>query len=649
MNFGEQLLKRGEESVMKNRLVLVAVMLVATGMLTQRDGHAQAIPGPSGVPGGAILSGTIRSADGKAMEGVTVSARTAGSKITTSVFTDAEGVYVFPPMENGDYRVWAQTVGYSTAHGQAQLNGSGVARRNFSLSTAPTQTVARQMTGSDWFASLPESTIEERRIKQVFKTSCTGCHLPSYVLQNRFDKKGWLTILDYMKSFTVDGNRLPPGRGPLPIIEFHQDDLAEYLAKYRGPDANALKPVIVSRPQGDATLAVITEYRIDPANTPGEYPAQDGSDWSEGTPTSSAFTKGTHDVEIDLDGNIWVVDSFENARRTYARIDARTGEVKNFQQLDSEGKVRPSHGIRRDDNGVLWFDLRVQAENDKESLARLDPRTEEIKVYTPPEGMSGVGGSVDIDGKGKVWASARTGALQFDPLTEKFTEFKSPQFRTDNGTGNTYGVAADSQGNGYWAQMAIDVVGRANFATGEVTEIKMPPRREFLEILTAEEREFYSKAPSEWNSTFPWSQGPRRLGGDRTGDAVWVANWWGENLAKIDIHTGKVTQYPVPNKHSGPYAAVVDKNHVVWVNMMNNDSVGRFDPKTEKWTEYMLPTRGAESRHIAVLDKGGQTTVVVPYWRSSKVARLQFRTRQQIQQLKAQVGNAAQGLQADVR
>jgi streptogramin lyase len=77
--------------------------------------------------------------------------------------------------------------------------------------------------------------------------------------------------------------------------------------------------------------------------------------------------------------------------------------------------------------------------------------------------------------------------------------------------------------------------------------------------------------------------------------------------------------------------------------------VGRFDPKTEQWTEYMLPTRGAESRHIAVLDKGGQTTVVVPYWRSSKVARLQFRTRQQMEQSKAQVRNATQGLQAEAR
>ena len=632
---------------MRNPLVLLAVLLVSIGIVGQRDASSQGIPGPDGVPGGGILTGTIRSTDGQVMEGITVSARTEGSTITTSVFTDEEGVYVFPPMDDGDYRIWAQTVGYATAHAQAQLSGSEVARRNFSLATASTQEVTRQMNGADWSASLPESTFQERRIKQVFKTSCTGCHPPSYVLQNRFDKAGWLAIIDFMKVINLAGSLPEPDKTPLPIIEHHREELAEYLAKYRGPDPDALKPVIVSRPKGEANLAIVTEYLIEPASTPGEYPPQDGSDWSEGTPTSLGFARGTHDVEMDLAGNIWVVDSFPNHHRTYARIDAKTGEVKSFKQLDVEGNVRPSHGLRRDQNGILWFDLRTRADNDKQSLARLDPLTEEIKVFTPPEGMSGVGGSIDIDGKGKVWASARTGALQFDPDTETFTEFKSLQFRTEEGTGNTYGVAADSQGNGYWAQMAIDVVGRANFATGEVTEIKMEPRSEYMEIATEEDRKVYADAGSVWNSAMPWAQGPRRLGGDRTGDAVWVANWWGENLARIDIHTSKVTYYPVPGEHSGPYAAVVDRNHIVWVNMMNNDSVGRFNPETEQWTEYMLPTRGTETRHIAVLDQSYPPTVVVPYWRSSKVARLQFRTRQDLQRLKAQLNNGTQGLQAD--
>ena len=44
------------------------------------------------------------------MEGVTVSARATGSSITTSVFTDADGQYFFPPLSEGRHKVWAQAV-----------------------------------------------------------------------------------------------------------------------------------------------------------------------------------------------------------------------------------------------------------------------------------------------------------------------------------------------------------------------------------------------------------------------------------------------------------------------------------------------------------------------------------------------------------
>ena len=44
----------------------------------------------------ALLSGTIKSSDGKAMGGVTVSAKPDGGTITTTVFTDDAGQYYFP-------------------------------------------------------------------------------------------------------------------------------------------------------------------------------------------------------------------------------------------------------------------------------------------------------------------------------------------------------------------------------------------------------------------------------------------------------------------------------------------------------------------------------------------------------------------------
>ena len=633
----------------KPRILWLAALTVGLGLGGAIEAVSQRTAGTGAPPSGTLLAGTIRAAGGGALEGVTVSARAEGKTITTSVFTDEDGLYIFPSLDRGKYRVWAQAVGFDTGRAAVNLDAAGAAHQDFALQNA--RDVTRQMTGADWFASLPEETIQDRRVKHVFKTNCTGCHLPAYVLQNRFDKTGWRAIIDLMKMVNVSGTYFGLDRPPWPIIHYQEEALVDYLAKVRGPGPSPMKLNLVSRPKGEATLAVVTEYDIEPAGTPGEYAAQDGSDWSEGVPSSLNLVRGTHDIEIDFAGNIWVVDSFPNPRRTYARIDRKTGEVTTYKVPDEKGKVRTSHGIRKDQNGILWFNLSGAAEEGVEgglgSLARLDPTTGKLDMYTPPKGMSGVGGAIDVDGKGKIWASTRGGGIRFDPDTGKFTDFKSLQFVTADGIGTTYGVAADSLGNGYWAEMSLDIVGRADFATGKVTEIKMPPRSERMEIVTEEDRKVYSMSGSDWNSAVPWAQGPRRLGGDRTGNAVWVANWWGENLAKIDIRTSKVTQYPVPSKDSGPYAVVVDKNHVVWVNMMNNDSVGRFDPATEKWTEYMLPTHGAETRHIAINDRVSPTEVVVPYWRSSKAARLQFRTKQDVQALKEQL--KTQRLQAQSR
>jgi hypothetical protein len=92
----------------------------------------------------------------------------------------------------------------------------------------------------------------------------------------------------------------------------------------------------------------------------------------------------------------------------------------------------------------------------------MDPKTERLDVFIPPTGMSPTGGAttVDYDGKGKIWSSSPDGALRFDPDTGQFTEFKSITYKTPNGTGVTYGAAADRDGNGWWAEMVLDIIGK---------------------------------------------------------------------------------------------------------------------------------------------------------------------------------------------
>jgi hypothetical protein len=53
------------------------------------------------VPGGTKLRGAVKTLEGKSLEGVTVSIRGEGKTFVTTVFTNQQGVYVFPSLEKG--------------------------------------------------------------------------------------------------------------------------------------------------------------------------------------------------------------------------------------------------------------------------------------------------------------------------------------------------------------------------------------------------------------------------------------------------------------------------------------------------------------------------------------------------------------------
>ena len=152
-------------------------------------------------PDGTLLTGTVKSAAGAKMSGVTVSAKLEGATITTSVFTDEEGAYYFPAMSAGRYEVWAQADGFEMARGAVDL--AATKHQDFELKA--TKDFAQQLSGDQMLASLPEDTPDDRRLKRVFRNSCTSCHQPNYILQNKFDEKGWTAVLEVMKRVNVAG------------------------------------------------------------------------------------------------------------------------------------------------------------------------------------------------------------------------------------------------------------------------------------------------------------------------------------------------------------------------------------------------------------------------------------------------------------
>jgi streptogramin lyase len=583
----------------------------------------------------AILSGAITSAAGEKMGGVTVSAKPEGATITTTVFTDADGRYFFPPMPAGRYRVWAQAVSFETQKGEVDLAASKA--QDFSLK--PMKDYFRQLPGDLVLAGLPEDNDSDKKMKRIVRTVCTGCHTPSYVLQHRFDEAGWNAILELMKHVNVYGIYQGPDHKATGVIDYNQKELAAYLAKARGPGEGGMKVTLRPRPSGEAARVVFREYDvpIDPdAGITPEQIGNDGSDWSLGTPSTLIPGYGVHDAWLDLDGNIWFTCNIPNRHVTVARIDPRTGVVKPIKVNGQNGLAAPTHGLTRDPNGILWFNVNPG----KGGLGRLDPKTEKIQVYIPPQGMAPTGGAttVDFDGKGFIWSSSPFGALRFDPETEKFIEFKSVTYKTNNGTGVTYGLAADRDGNGWWAEMTLDIIGRGDPVSGKASEIRLPPVQAELDRASAADKAFYADyAPPDFNSPFPWSQGPRRMGTDKNADVLWVGNSWGASLARIDTKTQELSFVPLPGAQQ-PYHAAVDAGHNVWTNAWMTDQVLRYDPAAKSWTAFDMPTRGSEARYVSLLERDGKMQVVLPYFRARKVAVMSFRSEADLAALKAQAG-----------
>src|SRR5262249_1631718 len=142
-----------------------------------------------------------------------------------------------------------------------------------------------------------------------------------------------------------------------PVIAHFKDELARYLAEMRGPAPSPMKFTRLPRPRGAAARVVITEYDIQPPETPDQFVAQDGSDWAEGVP-SGFYALGLHDMAVDFNGNAWVNHAVANPNRTYAKVDTHTGRVTNFKVTGGkDGLLRGSHGMTIGPDGIIWMNV----------------------------------------------------------------------------------------------------------------------------------------------------------------------------------------------------------------------------------------------------------------------------------------------------
>jgi virginiamycin B lyase len=264
---------------------------------------------------------------------------------------------------------------------------------------------------------------------------------------------------------------------------------------------------------------------------------------------------GAHDVWADPapGGPVWF-----SAQRSgeLGRLDPRSGKV----EMIPLGARSSPHGVILDAEGAPWL-----TDGGQNAIVRVDPKTRAVKAWALPEstGYANLNTAI-FDKSGVHWFTGQSGYYgRLDPKTGDLKVFDAPGGR------GPYGIHATPEGTVYYASLAGSHIARIDAASGKVTVIEPPTRR----------------------------QGARRVWSDSRG-LVWVAEWNSGQLSRYDPKTGAWAQWKAPGESPRVYAVYVDERDKVWVAEWTAQAMLRFDPATQKFESFRSSTATANVRQI---------------------------------------------------
>ena len=519
---------------------------------------------PASAQTSAALTGQVTSAEEGAMEGVLVSAKKAGSTVTITVVSDAQGNYSFPAakLEPGQYSLRIRAVGYDLDR-PANVSVAAQQPAKQDLKLRKTEDLAAQLSNGEWLASFPGNDQQKNAM-----LGCVGCHTLERVARSTHTPDDFIHVtLPRMQGYVNQsipaapqlrrGERRMEERGDQRVQVYR--GMADFLGSVNlssGSQWNyALKPL--PRPKGRSTRVVITEYDL-----PRE-------------------TIQPHDVVVDADGIAWY-SSF--GEQFLGRLDPKTGKATEYPlPLHKPGFPTGSLGLRTDKAGDLWLGNMYQA-----TMVKFDRKSETFKFFPlPPEQnidaaqvnmVSPQSSHVD----GKVWSQNNgfAGVHRLDLATGQIETWEPFKDAPKGEPHNIYDVVPDSKNNVYFTDFRQKHIGRIDAKTGEI---------KLFAILT----------PSP----------ALRRGQMDAQDRLWFGEYRGDKIGMFDTKTEKFTEWSMPTRWTNPYDVTLDKNEEAWTGSMLNDRVVRLNTKSGDFTEYLLP-RSTNIRRVFV----DNSTTPVTFW-----------------------------------
>lgn len=270
-----------------------------------------------------------------------------------------------------------------------------------------------------------------------------------------------------------------------------------------------------------------------------------------------------HDPLATPDGAIWWTGQFASV---IGRLDPKTGQMKEYK---TKTPGSGPHGLTADKDGDIWF-----TGNFKGYVGKLDPRTGDITEYPTNDPAARDPHTPIFDQKGTLWFTLQ-GANMVGRLNPKTGEMKlvtSPTPRS-----NPYGMVVTSKGVPIFCEFGANKIASVDPDTMAIKEYELPAK---------EAR-------------------PRRIA-ISSDDAIWYSDYGRGYLGRLDTKTGKVTEWPSPGgPRSLPYG-IASIHDVIWYSEsgVKPNTLVRFDPKTEKFQTWKIPSGGGVVRNVSVTRDG---------------------------------------------
>ena len=472
--------------------------------------------------------GMVRSSQGNPLEGIMVQLISQKTSIRTTVYTNELGKYEFPKLETGDYTLRVPRPLEFRRYQKDSVRVDGA--------MALGEMVLERVTDAEFLPPTPDILPQLTEAEWLSNLPGTGQEKQTFTNQC-----GW---------------GCHSGQNPF-RSRFDEQSWRAIIHRMNDYSGRILvDPRQIRRPQDAADKEMIVKWLSSVRGPDAQNPPFKVFPRPHGPATRAIVTEyelpwiGTevHDVAGDANGNVWFTI---NKSPFIGKLDPKSGKVTSYRIPTVEGKNPGAHWIRVDKDGIVWFSTTWDP-----ALGRFDPRTETFKVLHLPN----AGGNMALSPDGSIWRTRNGKVTMYDRETGKpVKEF------TMNKVRSTYGNFISWDGNYFGGGAGA-------------------PRRDeldaivFLDIRTGELREVLTPSGAAI---------PGRGSFDPEGN-IWSGGHGGV-LVKYDPKTNTIAEYAPPTPHVSFYDAMADKNGEVWAGEIQAGRMGRFTPRTQRWTESVLP------------------------------------------------------------